>query len=65
MTKPYLVLVNGRLYDSKLTQAGASKLAMALKLKGHQASVAYEIDSEKGLQPTNNVFAFLNSGSSR
>lgn len=42
MTRPYLILVNGKLWDRKLTERYAVKVAQELRDKGLKASVAYE-----------------------
>lgn len=46
MGRPYLVLVNGKLWDRKLTRIGAQKVVNFLRAKGLPAAVAYEIERE-------------------
>lgn len=44
MEKPYLILVDGKLADRKLTLAGAKKRAEELKGKGYnQVSIAHDL----------------------
>lgn len=43
MEKKYLIMVNGVLWDRKLTHAGARKVAETLRAKGLNASVSYDI----------------------
>lgn len=43
MNKPYLILVNGVLWDRKLTRAGAQKVVDMLRAKGMAAAMAYEV----------------------
>lgn len=42
MNRPYLVLVDGKLWDRKLTKIGAQKVVTFLREKGLAASLAYE-----------------------
>ena len=42
MAKPYLVLVNGRLYDRTMTKKFALKVIAKLQLRGIMASLAYD-----------------------
>lgn len=44
MKRPYLILVDGRLWDRKLTRAGAMKVVEELRDKGLNASLAYELE---------------------
>jgi hypothetical protein len=47
MLKPYLVLVNGLLWDRKLTLAGAENLVRYLKEeKGLNATIAYSLEEK-------------------
>ena len=46
MDRPYLVLVDEKLWDRKLTRLGAEKVARELREKGLQATVAYQLGSE-------------------
>ncbi len=41
MNKPYLILVDGKLWDRKLTRAGAQKVVAALREKGLEAVIQY------------------------
>lgn len=43
MKRPYLILVNGVLWDRKITKAGALKVIEALRDKGLNAVLAYKI----------------------
>lgn len=46
MDKQHLILVNGKLWDRKLTRAGAMKQVMWLRLeKGMNAAYAYELEN--------------------
>ncbi len=47
MNRPYLILVDGKLWDRKLTKGGAEKVIEALKDKGLKAVLAYEIEASK------------------
>lgn len=42
MTRPYLVMVDGKLWDRKLTAGGARKVISDLRDKGLNAVLAYE-----------------------
>jgi len=42
MTRPYLVMVDGKLWDRNLTKGGALKVVEALREKGLKAALAYE-----------------------
>jgi hypothetical protein len=42
MRKPYLIMVNNKLWDRKLTRLGALKVIETLKSKGLNAVLAYE-----------------------
>ncbi len=48
MNKPYLILVDGKLWDRKLTKAGALKVIEALRAKGLNAVLAYDTLMTKG-----------------
>lgn len=43
MNKPYLILIDGKLWDRKLTRLGAMKVVDALRAKGLKAVLAYKI----------------------
>lgn len=42
MNRPYLILVNGVLWDRKLTKQGAEKVIEVLRERGLNAVLAYE-----------------------
>ncbi len=42
MNKPYWIMVNGNLWDKKLTKHGALRVIAELKEKGLNAVLAYE-----------------------
>lgn len=48
MNRPYLILVDSKLWDRKLTKAGANKVIDLLKDRGLNAVLAYQLDSEAG-----------------
>lgn len=48
MRKPYLIVVDGKLWDRKLTKAGALKVIQVLRAKGLNAVLAYECEATKG-----------------
>lgn len=48
MNKPYLILVNGVLWDRKLTKHGALKVIATLKERGINAVLAYDVEMTKG-----------------
>lgn len=43
MNKPYLIMVNGVLWDRKLTKHGAVKVIELLQERGLNAVLAYEV----------------------
>ncbi len=43
MNKPYLILVDGKLWDRKLTKAGALKVIASLRSKGLDAVLGYAL----------------------
>lgn len=44
MNKPYLILVNGLLWDRKLTKKGAMAVIETLRDRGLNAVLAYQIE---------------------
>ncbi len=48
MNKPYLILVNGLLWERKLTKAGALKVIAELQDKGVNAVLGYDITMTQG-----------------
>lgn len=45
MRQPYLILVDGRLFDRKLTKAGALRVVDMLQERGLPAVMAYEMEN--------------------
>lgn len=48
MDRPYLILVDGKLWDRKLTKNGAMGVIDGLREKGLDAVIGYDMEMTKG-----------------